>query len=116
MLSFVNDLIPSQVQNPRDAAILKFQKRLKVQAVEHSSVITLAYQGASIDLSSKVLAAVLGSARKAHLRINRIDGSDAFFAEQSANGSRRSIASKRRCAASRTPPAYPTFPGSGRFS
>jgi len=84
LLSFVNDLIPSQVQNPRDAAILRFQKRLKVQAVEHSSVITLAYQGASVDLGSKVLAAVLASARKAHLRINRIDGSDAFFAEQSA--------------------------------
>jgi uncharacterized protein involved in exopolysaccharide biosynthesis len=83
-LSFVTDLIPSQVENPRDAAIAKFQKRLKVQAVEHSSVITLAYQGASVDLSSKVLAAVLVSARKAHVRINRIDGSDTFFAEQSA--------------------------------
>jgi polysaccharide biosynthesis protein PslE len=84
LLSFVNDLIPSPPPNPRDAAIMKIQKRLKVQAVEHSSVITLAYQGASAELSSKVLTAVLASARKAHLRINRIDGSDSFFAEQSA--------------------------------
>jgi polysaccharide biosynthesis protein PslE len=84
MLSYVKDLIPSQAEDPRDAAILKFQKRMKVQAVEHSSVITLAYQGASVDLGTKVLAAVLASTRKAHVRINRIDGSDSFFAEQSA--------------------------------
>jgi polysaccharide biosynthesis protein PslE len=84
VLSYVNDLVSTPQQDPRDAAIMKFQKRLKAQAVEHSSVITLAYQGASVELGEKVLAAVLASARKAHMRINRIEGSDSFFAEQCA--------------------------------
>ena len=82
ILSRLNGLVPVTPDNPRDAAILKFQKRLRVQSAERSSVITMTYQGASAELSSNVLAAVLASARKTHLRINRIDGSDVFFAEQ----------------------------------
>src|ERR1700685_3662591 len=82
ILSRVKELFPMEAASPRDAAILKFQKRLRAQHVEHSSVITLSYQGASPGLCAKVLTAVLASARKLHIHINRIEGSDAFFAEQ----------------------------------
>jgi uncharacterized protein involved in exopolysaccharide biosynthesis len=83
IMSRLNELLAVPAEEPRDSAIGKFQRRLRVQTSEHSSVITVSYQCASADLSTKVLAAVLASARKGHIRINRVDGSDTFFAEQS---------------------------------
>jgi polysaccharide biosynthesis protein PslE len=82
ILDRVKSLLVIGDESPRDAAILKFQKRLHAQATERSSVITVSYQGTSAALSAKVLTAVLASARKLHIRINRIEGSDTFFAEQ----------------------------------
>src|SRR6202162_876712 len=82
ILDRVKSLLAIEHESPRDAAILKFQKRLRVQAAERSSVITISYQGATADLSANVVSAVLASARKSYIRINRIDGSDTFFAEQ----------------------------------
>src|ERR1700733_9787599 len=82
ILDRVKRVLVIEDESPRDAAILKFQKRLRVQAVERSSVITVSYEGASAGSSSTVLTQVLASARKLHIRINRIEGSDTFFAEQ----------------------------------
>ncbi|QDU27128.1 Chain length determinant protein [Anatilimnocola aggregata] len=83
LTAYIKSFSPFYVDSPRDAAIDKFRKRIKVLPVDRNSVIAISYQGGSPELSQQVLTSVIASARKAHLRVNRIEGSGEFFSDQS---------------------------------
>ena len=66
----------------RQRAILQLAKGVKVEAAKKSSVIDIAYEGATPEQCQAVVAKLIDAYLDEHLRLNRSRGSHQFFADQ----------------------------------
>jgi uncharacterized protein involved in exopolysaccharide biosynthesis len=82
----VDSLGPTAItgQDDRERALQQMAKRLTVDAAKKSSVIEIAYQGASPRLCQTVVAALVDGFLDEHVRLNRPNGSLDFFTQQTA--------------------------------
>lgn len=75
---------PLHVYSQRDLAIKKFTKLLDVAVEKDSSVITIRYDAKDAALARDVVQQLIDRAQETHLKIHSTEGSESFFAEQSA--------------------------------
>ena len=65
-----------------DAALKHLSKNLNIKAVKKSKIINISYDADTPELARDVVAQVIAQGRDAHVRVNRTDGSQQFFATQ----------------------------------
>ncbi len=80
--TIMQKLNPLTDYSRRDDAIQRLSKRLTVTNPKKSDVITIFCEGQSPDITRQIVEKVIELARDAHTRVNRIAGSQDFFAEQ----------------------------------
>ncbi len=67
---------------PRDQAIRRLSRQLKVEPVRKSNIVTVAYDAPTPELAQQVVASLVDAYLEEHSRLNRVPGSHRFFVEQ----------------------------------
>ncbi len=67
---------------PRDQAIRHLSRELNVEPVRKSNIVTVTYDARTPELAQQVVAALVDAYMEEHSRLNRVPGSQQFFAEQ----------------------------------
>src|SRR5439155_613566 len=75
---------PPSPSDPRYRATARLMKKLEVEAVKKSNVISIAYEGPSPNVSQAVVATLVDLYLAQHVRLNRTPGAHQFLSDQTA--------------------------------
>jgi uncharacterized protein involved in exopolysaccharide biosynthesis len=83
-IAWAASLLPSTGLSPRERAILKFEKKLDVEAVPRTNVIAVSYEAGSPELAQQAVDAVVQTYLDEHVRLNRTPRAHQFMLDQIA--------------------------------
>jgi uncharacterized protein involved in exopolysaccharide biosynthesis len=82
MFQSLNPFAPYSIE---DNALKYLTKHLRIKAVKKTKIINVAYDAESPELAQAIVTSLIDNARDAHMRVNRTDGSQDFFATQTSH-------------------------------
>lgn len=81
-VAWLRRLVSQRQPAPHDRAVRHLEKRLTVAPLRRSNLVELSYQGESPELAQQVVATLVDAYLQAHVRLNRVAGSQRFFSQQ----------------------------------
>jgi uncharacterized protein involved in exopolysaccharide biosynthesis len=80
----LGELVPSRKLTPRENAIRRLRKKLKIEAIADSNLVSVKYESRDPELSREVVESLIDLYLDEHVQLHRNPGTHEFLSEQTA--------------------------------